>query len=332
MYDIVRKMEELTEEERKYVLFKYFLNDNSYESYDSEILLDCLDDKHIDIKGFEKMLAMAELAKIYKHMQYGSNYRYEEVLIYYKSLLKKCNSLAIELKLNNSLEVSNLFTYLLWNGYFSVNRQNKYQIEKRDLILGLYSLDLLNGIGVCLNHSDMLCDLLNQGGYKSAILVNHLDRNIKRSYLPDIKRIITKPRIKTRVSSFLLRPISKKFGNHAFNLIREKGKIYIYDSTNLTINEVIDHNTANVIVGNGKIKLNPFFSYVLNPKYTSKRVLDSLYSKDLSSPYSEEDFKYSWEKLFDIVETNDSLVADYYEDSRKDILQAVSELKKIKSR
>lgn len=330
MYDIIKKVESLTDEQKNFILFRYFLQ---HDSYDTDILLDNLDEKYINEKEISKMLVLASVAKFYKHSQYGSKNCYKEVLEYYKDILKKCNYLANELKLKNSLEISNLFTYLLWNGYFSKDRQNKYQIEKRNLVLGLYSIDILEGKGVCLNHSDMLCDLLNQCGYESAILINTIDKDMKRSYLPEIERTIVKPTIKTKISNIFISPISKKFGNHAFNVIKEKGKIYIYDSTNLLIYKVNDINTASLISGTGTFKINPYFSYVINHKHSAKKALDAIYSiKNLNSPYDENDFIFYWKKCIDMFKDNSTLIGDYYDDTREDIIHAISELQKIKSR
>ena len=75
---------------------------------------------------------------------------------YYSSLLDKTKKLALELGLTNSLEISNLFSYLLWNGYFSKTKQNRYQQLGRKNISGLFYADIMDGIGVCLNHAYVL--------------------------------------------------------------------------------------------------------------------------------------------------------------------------------
>ena len=41
----------------------------------------------------------------------------------------------------------------------------------------MYSYDIMNGNGVCLNFSDMLKDILNECGYSSSILINGLENS-----------------------------------------------------------------------------------------------------------------------------------------------------------
>ena len=52
---------------------------------------------------------------------------YKEYLEYYQNILNKIKILSSELNLSNSLEICNLFTYLLYQGYLSENGYNKFQ-------------------------------------------------------------------------------------------------------------------------------------------------------------------------------------------------------------
>ena len=44
---------------------------------------------------------------------------YEKSIINYNEMLNKYKDLALELKLKNALQISMLFSYMVWNGYYS---------------------------------------------------------------------------------------------------------------------------------------------------------------------------------------------------------------------
>ena len=79
----------------------------------------------------------------------------------YKEILLSTKKLANELNLTNSLELCVLYTYLLWNGYFSKDKQLKYQTVGTNCIPGTYPYTIMSGGGVCLNFSEMLTDFIN---------------------------------------------------------------------------------------------------------------------------------------------------------------------------
>lgn len=155
----------------------------------------------------------------------------------------------------------------MWNGYFSKDQSFNYQIENRSLIHGMYSFDIMNGNGVCLNFSDMLKDILNECGYNSSIILNKINNieEMEKFCVLDIKRNVVKScNLITKVIPLLLKPIINKIGNHAFNLIEENGKLYIYDATNLLFLKLNSTTEASILAGKGEFKLTPYSSYLLN--------------------------------------------------------------------
>lgn len=81
-----------------------------------------------------------------------NNYKiYSQVLIEYRKILENYKKLAEELKVNDSLNLSHLFSYLLWNGHFLVTKEHHYNLYNRLMISGKYSLDVIKGSGVCLD-------------------------------------------------------------------------------------------------------------------------------------------------------------------------------------
>lgn len=181
----------------------------------------------------------------------------------------------------------------MWNGYISKNQNFNYQIEKRALISGMYSFDIMNGNGVCLNFSDMLKDILIECGYNSSILLNKITskEEIKKFYVPEIERNIIKPyNIITKAMPLVFKPIINKIGNHAFNLIEDNGKLYIYDSTNLLFLQLDSTIVADILAGKGVFKLTPYLSYILNDS-KERSTLDTLHTIDnFTSPYNRKDY------------------------------------------
>ena len=62
----------------------------------------------------------------------------------YGIILDKFAQLCSLFDLSNSLETANLFTYLLWNGYFSQNKNFKYKGNGRLNAVNAYAFDIMN--------------------------------------------------------------------------------------------------------------------------------------------------------------------------------------------
>ena len=239
----------------------------------------------------------------------------------YKEILKECRKLALTLKLENSLEIANLYTYLLWNGYFSEDKKLTYQRNDRLNIPGLYSYDIINGKGVCLNFSDMLSDYINEfEEYGAATLINTLGKDFKRNYKVEILRNSIKKTIPQKLIAQLLNPYIKRTGNHTYNLIRENDNLYIYDSTNLSILDIINNKKALFVNGKGKSEIKPYLSYFLNPTEKSIKTLDLLQTtSEFSSAYNINDFILSWDYCLDLFQRNKYVLDDFYSQIEKNI-------------
>ena len=325
---IKEKLEKFTEEERKFIIFKFFLE----EEVDEEIW-----------KIFSKLIKnstswcfycneMSELRKtnIQKSEKLKKVARTEED---YKEILRKTKLLSQELKLNNSLEISNLFTYLLWNGYFSKDKRLNFQSHDRLLLSGAYSQDIMNGHGVCLNFSDMLTDLLNEYDFSAATILNKLPTKPHLDYRPDIERNRSKKKLSNSLIRMLLIPIMKNFPNHAFNLIKENNGLYIYDSTNLFISNLTSKNESIIITGVGKIKLYPYFSYYINLDNKPVETLDFLHTTtNYESPYTKSDFIDTWEECLLLFTKNMGLLNDFYDEIYSNINKITEENKDVKQK
>jgi len=219
------------------------------------------------------VIIMSNTIKQFHEIKRNNQEKYSDIFYHYKQILEKTTNLARELKLTTSLEFSMLYTYLLYSGYFSKDRNLLIQSEGRKFITGLYAVDIMAGKGVCLNFSDMLKDFLNDSGFNSAIISS------------------------CEVNKFLEKHDTKKRATHASNLIIENGKIYIYDSTNMRLLKLKKTDSASIIVNYNNnfkhkyiynYKLYPYDSYYLNLTPKSASVLDILNTRN--------DFNYSYDK------------------------------------
>lgn len=245
----------------------------------------------------------------------------------YEVILKQSKKLALELKLSNSLEIANLYTYLLWNGYFSRDKDLKYQTHNRLLLPGMYSMDIMNGIGVCLNFSDMLTDFINEfDDYSSASVINKMNKGSEKHYKVDIERKVVPEKFSRKLIAPLIKPITKKIGNHAYNLICEKGKLYIYDSTNLSISKFNNKFESSMLAGNGTSDIKPYLSYYINSSNKANETLDLLHiSHDLTSPYTSKDFITTWEECLELFRENINLLDDFHDEIKKNIINILSD-------
>lgn len=268
---------------------------------------------------------MGKISDEYRNILISNRKTYSDVVGYYNCLLDNMKNLSKELNLENSLELSIFFSYLLWSGYLSKTKVNFFDKENRKNINGLFFADIMDGRGVCLNHSEMLKDFLNYCGYKCASVTNyHNSKSIKVVNSLDIER-------KFITESYDRDKKIKNKPNHVFNLIEDFGKLYVYDSTNFILEEVTSPYSANVINGSGKTKMFPYDSFDFCITEDEVYVMDKLFmTDDSSSSYSKKDFVYFSSLCMDIIRKNSTLFEDFYAEVKPNILRISEETDKIK--
>lgn len=252
----------------------------------------------------------------------------------YLSILKNYKKLADELLLINPIEVSILFSYLLWNGYFSINKHNIYKNENALLPDHLYPYTIMEGVGVCLNHSIMLTDYLNICGINATPIETRVQQcKTPPIYIPPIKREIIETTPKFTLTS-LLEPKSTKNGNHVFTLIKENEYFYIYDSTNLMMFAVKSPTKAKCTAANINATLYPIPSYEITVNNKSSEVLNYFITtnKFQECPYPIDYFKFITEQSLKTIIKNINLINDCYDESHEDISIVANHVKKRKIR
>lgn len=286
-------------------------------------------------KNFNTLLCLIEAADIgylkplavYAMFNNKLKYQriYKESLVCYNNILENYKKLAQELKVNSSLELSHLLTYMLWNGYFSVTKEHFYKLQERLLLPGMHSFDVIKGKGVCLAYAELLHNYLSTCGKNSSILACKVPlgkKDISCDYRPQIERN-TKNNIISKVfnnsMTFFLGALINKFGNHAITLIEENGKMYAYDPTNLYALNIKDDSTASIINGTGEFQIKPLITFIIEPHSDPSHLYEKLLSSDIEPALSRKEFIFSFENLIELINNNISLLDDAYDNIHSDL-------------
>lgn len=312
MDKINSSLEDLSSDEKKLVIFKSFLGLEPERAF--FLLKNVIGevDDAISLYATAMFVRQANICNTNMKMEsiFENEYDYNRII---ESFLK----LSQELDMTSSFELSNLYTYMLWNGYFSKNKNMVYYPIKQLPCINTLSHEIMNGKGVCLNVSAMLTDILNKAGYNSAILLGY-GNGVLKGYTPpiDIKLanggvVIPAKKVKTKM-------LHKICGNHAFNLVTDENGMYIYDSQNLRIFSLNSKNEGN----NGKLTLHikPFLSYYINDKEENDDALTRLLtSDDFCLPCDRETYKEQWELQLEELKRNSILLNAFHADIRLNI-------------
>lgn len=162
--------------------------------------------------------------------------------------------------LNNSIDVANcldvkknvfsyfiIFSFLVWNGYFSVNKKFNYQKNEVDYVKTLEFLNIFSGIGDCKSLSSHLNNIYKKLHYDSTLVVNDIATIKIKKQIPinrhEDNEIIKPIKFSLKRTLTINNTVKEFNGKHISNLVKYKGKYYIIDSTNLAIFKIIDENT-----------------------------------------------------------------------------------------
>lgn len=140
---------------------------------------------------------------------------YKECIALYNDYLKRIVELFQRLHIKDTFTTCNLLNLMLKNGFFSVNAEYNFHNYKNELlpIDKLSGARILSGTGVCRHEAAFITDILNNMGYKAAIIVV-----TKTGVLPD------------DIDELDLNKINGNMWNHAVVGIAENGKKVLFDS------------------------------------------------------------------------------------------------------
>lgn len=266
-----------------------------------------------DLRLVRRCQSKREIIQLLSEISSNNRDLYHQAFENYDSLLQKTIELGRELKLTNSLALSNLYTFLLWKGYFSLYKEHKYSINDRKILIDGFFTEIIEGMGVCLNYSAMLNDLLIEANFSSTMIINKANK-MERDYTP-LERNIEKSKIFNYLRMNIIQLAFKNISNHACTLIKENNQFYIYDATNLAIFQLDSARIATMIAGKGNISLDPYMSYFFATTEAEKNLINDLCNqKSFSCPYSRKDFIFTWENNLELFQENMNLIEDFYID------------------
>lgn len=130
-----------------------------------------------------------------------------------------------------------LYTQLLWNGYFSKDGNYQYNIEEQDNVIGNYGIKIATGKGDCKNNEDFFCKLMNHLGYHAYQMAG------------------------TEITGGDVFLTDYIFGNHVITVVENGEDVYYFDTTNFCSYKK-ENNSFSITSKNLNMVLNPIASYI----------------------------------------------------------------------
>lgn len=204
-----------------------------------------------------------------------------------------------------------LFSYLLWNGYYSSTKKYEYSDINEPTFLSYdYDLDytIFRGKGVCRHNAILLSDILSELNYISKYTGIRLnEHNIKT--LTNIKRTIGKHLDHESIDD------GKE--NHAVTLVSDKKSSFILDPTILCEFEVL--KDAKLIGHSGKYD---YDKNLLKKDNGIKKI-----NNEQISITKEELIKY-YKETENIIKSNKDIIEYFYNENKK-YYNKINKLSKI---
>ena len=182
-----------------------------------------------------------------------------------------------ELGYEDSMSISVIFEYMLWNGYFSKNKEYMFAQSGRMNNKSNYGADIMLGRGTCLNNSAILADLINSCGETAYPVMCYVEPEKLKvcnvSYIENIKKsAIKKENASIRLINKICKiPKIKSFiediGNHGVVLCKQKEDYFVSDPTNLLFLNLSGYCKANVPNTDITYDLIQFTSRIMYGKY-----------------------------------------------------------------
>lgn len=241
---------------------------------------------------------------------------YKNSLASYKNILLSYKALAEELGISDSLDLAVMFSYLLWNGEFSVTGEHQYSFRDELLLPGM-PFEVFKGSGICLNYSAFLRDFLVTNGIKAAALSCVLPKSaITEEYKPDIDRNVNlKATDMLYFWSALLKPMVQTYGNHSTTMISDTDKTYVFDPTKLYVFNCSDSKKINALTGSGTLDIKIPSSLMLDPYNDSDSILELLYGDELGNDLTRKQVTSSFEEVIELLNNNRDLINDVYNET-----------------
>lgn len=319
----------MTTEEKIYKIFHVFYYNRANEELIKELEKELKNHRFYNIENYRIMIE-GKTANVSTVEIENNRKKYSDIMYSYNSILQNMTILSKELNLENSLELCLLFSYLLWNGYLSKNKEYVFSDKEIKRIQGLFFADIINGRGVCLNNSEMLKDFLNLNEYTSSMLMNHYNPLAKINYRIDLTRKKDDKK-ELLIITLIEELIRRRKANHVYNLIEDNNKLYIFDSTNMLMQKIIRNDKAEMVNGTGEFRLFPYQSHMLCASPDERSLLDKLLTtRQYEYLYTKRDLIITSEVCLEIIRNSTYLIENFYAEIKNNIDEISKETSKIK--
>ena len=251
----------------------------------------------------------------------------------YQNIINSTARLIREMGSKDPITASVIFEYLLWNGYFSQDKQLVYCVSGRINNMTITGADIMRGKSVCLNNADMLTRVLQSMGMEAYIMGcgTFPKKDTKREFKVNIERNMIKEKegLLKRLIGF---PLTRIIGNHAVTLVKSGETYYVSDPTSLAFASITDFLKARYIGINLDMKLKPWLLLAVG-EGDKKENLDSMVKAFLLSdrkPIPSTNIKELYDNLIPLLDESKPLLNDFHAENRRDIDTVSKTLTKVK--
>lgn len=264
----------------------------------------------------------------------------KEVFELYREFIKRYSELNKKNNLNNPIEIFTLFNYLYRNGYLSKDKKFNYNLDAKTYNVGaLMGANVITGEGVCRHISGMLSDIMVESGIDSVNLPvysndyyvlyvpnrsskqeelfkwakeNVLDTNFWGRTTKSISQKVPVPVLKENTSSDFIYRIG---GNHTITYASKDGINYYLDPTSETIfrmnptNHKLYSSSEVLRIKSAGAKL------IVSDKSRYKDLINR--AKEYTGSISLEEEKQLVDRTHQLIEDNQSMFEEFYEDNKE---------------
>lgn len=182
----------------------------------------------------------------------------------YQIIVAQTKSLAKELNCTDPLMICNLYSCLLWNGYFSLGKKFRCGNDNAVDCIEYSSHSIMSGVGNNLAISSMLRDILDLSGVTNAEILGENKQSVPTGYSPPFERCGYKEFLNGNNKGIKKAFFGTMLGNYFANLIVDAKGGYLYDPMSFNLCSIEDMSTALGVTGWGDIKIKPFLSFAFN--------------------------------------------------------------------
>ena len=222
----------------------------------------------------------------------------ENCILNYEEIVSKTAQLMKELNITDTIELCNIFSYMLYSGMFSKDHKYSYKpvLMKSAKSQYDFGMTIMAKKGACLNNVFLLDAVLKKSEiYGEKMSVKTMGGTI--NYKMPVHRV-TSENIFDKLGEIIQDEAakdSKTASDHLCEIIKYEGKLFIYDPTCMCIYQLGDNLEAQALNGTKKVAIRPYQALVMDDNSNISETL-RYYTDIIREKISEEE-KIKMEKL-----------------------------------